>query len=87
MHRRLSLGLTVRATSARRIFAVVVIALMVFALPALAQQAQPAPAPPQQQARNIANPETGSMPQQQASGEAREPQAGGEANLPMPDMA
>ncbi|HET9181260.1 MAG TPA: sodium-translocating pyrophosphatase [Candidatus Angelobacter sp.] len=87
MHRRLSLGLTVRATSARRIFAAVVIALMVFALPALAQQAQPALAPPQQQARNIANPETGATPQQQASGEAREPQAGGEANLPMPDMS
>ena len=80
MHSWLSLGLMVRANSARRIFALVALmAIMALALPAMAQQS----ASPD-------NPQAGTAMQEQAAGpagHAKEHEAGGEANLPMPDMS
>ena len=90
MHTWLPSGLMERAISARRLLVLAIIALMIFALPAFAQQAQPAPTSAQQQTGSIPNPETSTMAQQQTanlSSHAKEPEAGGEANLPMPDMS
>ena len=56
----------------------------------MAQQAQPSTSPAPQQPGSIANPQPGTMVQEQVanpSGHAKEHEAGGEANLPMPDMA
>jgi K(+)-stimulated pyrophosphate-energized sodium pump len=90
MHTWLPSGLMERATSARRLFAAVMIALMIFALPAMAQQAQPSTTPAPQQPGSIANPQPGTMVQEQVAnppGHGKTHEAGGEANLPMPDMA
>ncbi|HWG49989.1 MAG TPA: sodium/proton-translocating pyrophosphatase, partial [Candidatus Acidoferrales bacterium] len=90
MHTWLPSGLMERATSARRMFAAVMIALMIFALPAMAQQAQPSTTPAPQQPGSIANPQPGTMVQEQVAnppGHGKTHEAGGEANLPMPDMA
>jgi K(+)-stimulated pyrophosphate-energized sodium pump len=91
MHSWLPSGLMERATSARRILVLAaLIAVAIVALPAIAQQAQPATTPPAQQPGSIANPQPGAMTQQQVaqpSGHAKEHEAGGEANLPMPDMS
>jgi K(+)-stimulated pyrophosphate-energized sodium pump len=78
-----------RAKSARRILVLTIIAFLVFALPAIAQQAQPATTPVQQPG-SVANPQPGAMAQHQVAnppGEAPSHEAGGEANLPMPDMS
>ena len=89
MHSWLPSGPMERAMSARRILVLAMIAFMVFALPAIAQQAQPATTPAQQPG-SVANPEPGAMAQHQVAnppGEAPSHEAGGEANLPMPDMS
>jgi len=89
MHSWLPSGLMERAISARRILVLVTIAVMVLALPVVAQQAQPATTPAQQPG-SVANPQPGAMAQHQVSnppGEAPSHEAGGEANLPMPDMS
>jgi K(+)-stimulated pyrophosphate-energized sodium pump len=89
MHSWLPSGPMERAISARRILVLAMIMFMVFALPAIAQQAQPATTPAQQPG-SVANPEPGAMAQHQVAnppGEAPSHEAGGEANLPMPDMS
>jgi K(+)-stimulated pyrophosphate-energized sodium pump len=89
MHSWLPSGPMERAISARRIFVLAMIAVMVFALPAIAQQAQPATTPAQQPG-SVANPQPGAMAQHQVAnppGQAPTHEAGGEANLPMPDMS
>ena len=89
MHTWLPSGPMERAKSARRILVLTIIAFLVFALPAIAQQAQPATTPVQQPG-SVANPQPGAMAQHQVAnppGEAPSHEAGGEANLPMPDMS
>jgi K(+)-stimulated pyrophosphate-energized sodium pump len=90
MHSWLPPSLTERAISARRIFVLVmVIALAAMALPAIAQQAQPAATPPQQPG-SVANPQPGTMTQHEVANppaQAPSHEAGGEANLRLPDMS
>ena len=88
MHSWLPSGPMERAISARRILVLAMIMFMVFALPAIAQQAQPATTPAQQPG-SVANPEPGAMAQHQVAnppGEAPSHEAGGEANLQLPDL-
>ncbi len=88
MHSRLATGLMGRVTSARRSLAVLaVLSALFLALPALGQQSQTTPAP--QQPGSIANPEPGAMTQHQVANPpsgAPTHEAGGEANLKLPDM-
>jgi K(+)-stimulated pyrophosphate-energized sodium pump len=90
MHSWLPSGLMERAISARRIFVLVaMIALAALALPAIAQQAQPAATPPQQPG-SVANPQPGAMTQPEVANPpapAPSHEAGGEANLRLPDMS
>ncbi|HKW75877.1 MAG TPA: sodium-translocating pyrophosphatase [Terriglobales bacterium] len=88
MHTRLALGLTGGLASRRSLALILVLALFALALPAFAQQAQTTPAP--QQPGSIANPQPGTITQEQVAnppGTAKTHEAGGEANLPMPDMS
>src|SRR5689334_6827210 len=89
MHSWLSTGLMGRVTSARRSLALLaVLSLFVLALPLAGQQPQTTPAP--QQPGSIANPEPGAMTQHQVANPpsgAPTHEAGGEANLKLPDMS
>ena len=88
MHTRLALGLTGGMASRRSLALILVLALFALAVPAFAQQAQTTPAP--QQPGSIANPQPGTITQEQVAnppGTAKTHEAGGEANLPMPDMS
>jgi K(+)-stimulated pyrophosphate-energized sodium pump len=91
MHSWLTSGLMQRAISARRSYLLVaVFALMALAIPVIAQQAQPATSPAPQQPGSVANPQPGTLTQEQVAnppGHAKTHEAGGEANLPMPDMS
>jgi K(+)-stimulated pyrophosphate-energized sodium pump len=91
MHSWLPSGLMERANSARRIITVLaMIAIMALALPAVAQQAQPATSPAPQQPGSVANPQPGAVTQHEvANPPAQAPthEAGGEANLKLPDMS
>src|SRR5450432_1858885 len=92
MHSWLSAGLMERVISARRMIACVALILFVcVALPAVAQQTQPSSTqqPAAQQPGSIANPQPGAMGQREVANppNGAPPQdAGGEANLKLPDM-
>ncbi|HEY2171157.1 MAG TPA: hypothetical protein VGJ30_16150, partial [Candidatus Angelobacter sp.] len=86
MHTWLATGLMGRVIRSRRTLALVaVLAVLAFALPvAFAQQGQAAP-PTSQVAAGV-NPQTGAAPQDAAPATPA-PEAGGEANLKLPDLS
>src|SRR5882724_3309005 len=85
MHTRLATGLMGRVIRSRRTLALVaVLAVLAFALPvAVAQQGQAAP--PTSQVAAAVNPQTGAAAQETAPA-TPVPEAGGEANLTLPDL-
>ena len=94
MHTRLSSGLMGRTTSTRRNLALfALLAVLMWIVPASLAHAQAAaqqPSPTKQEPGSIANPAPGTIGQEKVANppaSAKKHEAGGEANLPMPDMS